>query len=181
MNLKSISLFHSKYAVLYLVYFHFLDIFVQAFAEVKSYAKASSKYPQKKTTGPTETERLSPTIQHKLVLLCLSFPRVRIIWSSSPFATTEIFNDLKLNNPEPDPSQAIAIGAEEDPDAGAGVNAAAEELLRSLPGITAKNVKYVMSKVGSVRELCEMDREGVQTILGIEPGKVCWEFMHRGE
>jgi DNA excision repair protein ERCC-4 len=154
---------------------------IQAFAEVKSYAKASSKYPQKKSAGPSETERQSPTIQHKLVLLSLSFPRVRIIWSSSPFATAEIFNDLKLNNPEPDPSQAIAIGAEEDPDAGAGVNAAAEELLRSLPGITAKNVKHVMSKVRSVRELCEMGKEGVQEILGVEPGKSCWEFMHRGE
>jgi len=154
---------------------------IQAFAEVKSYAKATSKYPQKKAAGPSDTERQSPTIQHKLVLLCLSFPRVRIIWSSSPFATAEIFNDLKLNNPEPDPSQAIAIGAEEDPDAGAGLNPAAEELLRCLPGITAKNVKHVMSKVGSVKELCEMKRETVQAILGIEPGKVCWEFMHRGE
>ncbi|KAG9310432.1 hypothetical protein JVU11DRAFT_9572 [Chiua virens] len=48
--------------------------------------------------------------------------------------------------PEPDPSRAIAIGAEEDPDLGAGVNAAAEELLRCVPGVTAKNVKYVMSK-----------------------------------
>jgi len=131
--------------------------------------------------GPSETERQSPTIQHKLVLLSLSFPRVRIIWSSSPFTTAEIFNDLKLSNPEPDLSQAIAIGAEEDPDAGAGVNTAAEELLRSLPGITAKNVKHVMSKVRSVRELCEMGREGVQEILGVEPGKFCWEFMHRGE
>jgi DNA excision repair protein ERCC-4 len=73
-----------------------------------------------------------------------------------------------LNNPEPDPSQAIAIGAE-DPDVGAGVNAAAEELLRSLPGISAKNVKHVMSKVRSVRELCEMGREGVQEILRMEP------------
>ena len=86
-----------------------------------------------------------------------------------------------MNNPEPELSQAIAIGAEEDPDAGAGVNTAAEELLRSLPGITAKNVKHVMNKVRSVRELCEMDRGGVQEILGVEPGKACWEFMHRGE
>jgi DNA excision repair protein ERCC-4 len=106
---------------------------------------------------------------------------VRIIWSSSPYATAEIFNDLKLSNPEPDPAKAIAIGAEEDPDVGAGVNQAAEELLRCLPGITAKNVKYVMSKVGSVRQLCEMDLSQVQAILGAEPGKECWEFMHHGE
>lgn len=111
----------------------------------------------------------------------LTFPRVRIIWSSSPYATSEIFNDLKTNSPEPDPSKAIAIGADEDPEVGAGVNAAAEELLRCLPGVTAKNIKYVMSKVRNVRELCEMDLPQVQDILGVEPGKACWEFMHRGD
>lgn len=86
-----------------------------------------------------------------------------------------------MNNPEPIASQAISVGAEEDPIAGAGINAAAEELLRSMPGITIKNVKHVMSKVRSIRELCEMDRDRVQEILGVEPGKACWEFMHQGE
>jgi DNA excision repair protein ERCC-4 len=38
-----------------------------------------------------------------------------------------------------------------------------------------------MSKVRSVRELCEMSKEGVQEILGVELGNACWEFMHRGE
>jgi len=114
------------------------------------------------------------------VLLTLTFPRVRIIWASSPYATAEIFNDLKVNNPEPDAIQAIAVGAEEDPQAGAGVNTAAEELLGCLPGITAKNVKYVMSKIRTVKELCGMDMAQVQGILGAEPGKACWEFMHHG-
>ena len=101
-------------------------------------------------------------IQSKLVLLTLTFPRVRIIWSCSPYATAEIFRDLKVNSPEPDPAKAVTVGAEEDPDAGAGVNAVAEELLRTLPGITAKNVKHVMSKVESVRALCELSLPQVQ-------------------
>lgn len=147
----------------------------------KSYAKPSAKYPSARNKGPTEDERAPPSVQSKLVLLTLHFPRVRIIWSSSPYATADIFSDLKTNNPEPDPARAIAIGAEEDPEVGAGVHAAAGELLRCLPGITAKNVKYVMSKVSSVRELCEMSRVDVQGILGVEPGNLCWEFMHQGE
>jgi DNA excision repair protein ERCC-4 len=147
----------------------------------KSYAKPTSKYPAKKSTGPTDSDRAPPSIQSKLVLLMLHFPRVRIIWSSSPYGTADIFNDLKANAFEPDPNRAIAIGAEEDTEAGAGINAAAEELLRCLPGVTAKNVKYVMNKVGSVRELCELDRKGVQDILGVEPGNACYDFMHRGE
>lgn len=143
----------------------------------KSYAKPTAKTASKKDTGPSETDRI-PSLQSKIVLLTLHFPRVRIIWSSSPYATADIFNDLKANNPEPDPSRAIAIGAEEDPDVDAGVNTAAEDLLRCLPGISAKNVKYVMSKVNSVREFCEMTREEIQGILGVEPGGRCWEFMH---
>lgn len=148
---------------------------------MKSYVKPTDKYPPKKKPGSSAESGYSPTIHSKLVLLTLSFPRVRIIWSSSPYATAEIFNDLKLNSAEPDPSKAVAVGAEEDPEAGAGINAAAEELLRCLPGINAKNVKYVMSKIRNVRELCEMSLSEVQGILGMEPGKACWEFMHHGE
>lgn len=148
----------------------------------KTYAKPTKHQKPVNKGGPSaESDRAPPSIQSKLVLLTLHFPRVRIIWSSSPYATTDIFNDFKANNPEPDPCRAIAIGAEEDPDAGAGVNAAAEELLRCIPGVTAKNVKYVTSKVGSVRELCELTREEVQRILGVGPGNLCWDFMHRGE
>lgn len=151
--------------------------------ELKSYAKPSGKYPAKKTNkNAPETDNSSVlTLQSKIALLMLTFPRVRIIWSSSPYATADIFNDLKMNNPEPDPMKAIAVGAEEDPEAGAGVNSAAEDLLRCLPGITAKNVKYVMSRLRNVRELCEMSLSQVQGILGVEPGKACWEFMHKGD
>ena len=86
-----------------------------------------------------------------------------------------------MNNPEPNATKAVLVGAEEDPEAGAGINAAAEELLRCLPGITAKNVKHVMSKIHTIRELCELTLVEVQDILGVEPGKVCWEFIHRGD
>ena len=164
--------------------------FPQTVAEIKSYAKPTGKYAAKKKASAARAEDAETTafasVQSKLVLLMLAFPRVRIIWSSSPHATAEMFNDLKLHNAEPDAVRAIAVGAEEGAGdggggAGGGVNLAAEELLRSLPGITAKNVRYVMGKVGSVSELCRLEMQEVQEILGVEPGKACWEFMHRGE
>ena len=133
---------------------------------MKSYVKPSTKYPPKKPSGPSDLPTYSsPTIQSKIVLLTLTFPRLRIIWSSSPYATADIFNDLKANNAEPDPTKAIAVGADDDPEVGAGVNAAAEELLRCLPGITTKNVRYVMNKVNNVRELCGLSLVQVQEIL----------------
>lgn len=114
-------------------------------------------------------------------MLTLAFPRLRIIWSSSPHATAEIFNDLKLNNPEPDPERAVLLGAEDNPEAGGGANAAAEELLRSLPGITDKNIKHIMNKVSSIKAFCQLDLAQVQEIVGVDPGKLCYEFIHRGD
>lgn len=42
-----------------------------------------------KATKPSEIET-----QAKLVILTTSFPRLRVIWSSSPYATADIFADL---------------------------------------------------------------------------------------
>ena len=158
---------------------------IQTVGDLKSYAK-SSKYAPKKRQDPRTLDTAptaSQSVQAKLVLLTLTFPRVRILWSSSPYATAEIFNDLKAGAAQPDPAKAVHVGAEDDAaaGAGAGVNAAAEELLRSLPGVSAKNVKHVMGRVGSVRELCELGRGDVQELLGVEPGRACWEFVHRGD
>ena len=140
------------------------------------------KYPTKKVSGPPDADLIENTsVQSKLVLLTLAFPRLRIIWSSSPYATAEIFADLKNNNPQPDPAKAVLIGAEDEGLDTPGINAAAEEVLRSLPGITAKNVRHVMNMAGSIRELCELDLAGVQSILGIEAGKVLHAFLHRGQ
>jgi DNA excision repair protein ERCC-4 len=35
--------------------------------------------------------------------------------------------------------------------------------------------------VGSIRELCEMELASIQLLLGVEPGKACYEFLHAGE
>ena len=177
---------HYKHPILLIEWEEHKSFSFQSIADTKSFVKPSNKYPPKKTKQPAANDVAvaAPSIQSKLVLLILTFPRVRVIWSSSPYATADIFNDLKLNQSEPDPMKAIAVGAEDDGDGGhgaGGTNALAEELLRTLPGVTGKNVKYVMAKVGSVRELCDLGKEQIQELLGVEPGKACWEFLHNGE
>ena len=88
------------------------------------------------------TQNNDTDLHAKLVLLALTFPRLRIIWSSSPYATSDIFADLKTNRDEPDATKAGAIGAEEagetlPGEAEATVNQTPQELLRSLPGIVS--------------------------------------------
>ncbi|KAF9561500.1 hypothetical protein CPC08DRAFT_707327 [Agrocybe pediades] len=150
-------------------------------ADMKTYGKPKYPPPKKPTPGPDGPTQAGPSIQSKLVLLTLTFPRLKIIWSSSPYATSEIFNDLKMNNPEPDPAKAILVGADDDSEAGAGVNTAAEEVLRCIPGITASNVKLVMNKVKNLRTFCEMTLPQVQEILGADAGNAAWSFIHKGD
>jgi DNA excision repair protein ERCC-4 len=83
--------------------------------------------------------------------------------------------------PQPDLDKAVGMGSETDPELGKGVNAVAEELVRSLPGVTAGNVKYLMSRAGSVKGLCAMNRAELVELLGVDPGRTCYDFIHRGK
>ncbi|KAF9042328.1 hypothetical protein BJ165DRAFT_1349294 [Panaeolus papilionaceus] len=171
-----------KYPILLIEFEEDKSFSLDSVTDIKSYAKPSGKYPPKKNTPNADDSGYSfISVQSKLVLLTLNFPRVRIIWSSSPYATAEIFNDLKMSNPEPDPVKAISVGADDDPDVGLGVNRDAEELLRCLPGINGKNIKNIMNKVKDVREFCSLDVGKMQELMGEEAGWDCWRFIHRGE
>jgi DNA excision repair protein ERCC-4 len=124
-------------------------------------------------------------LQSKLSLLALHFPRLRIIWSSSPHESVKILSDLKLNFDEPEETAAILKGSS---DAAAGAellpgveNAGAVEMLRAIPGVSGHSLKYVMGKVESIREMAEMSLQQLQAVLGEEQGRKAWEFIQHDE
>ncbi|KIO31852.1 hypothetical protein M407DRAFT_217107 [Tulasnella calospora MUT 4182] len=172
---------HYNYPILLIEFEESRSFSLQTLAETKSGAK--KKQAEKgKDAGPKPSNANDSLIQSKLVLLTLSFPRLRVIWSSSPHASVDIIRELKTNFPEPDVIKAISMGTDED---GGGaqledVNTLSEDLLRALPGIGTKNLRYVMNRVGSVAALCEMSLEELEDLLGVEPGKKCHEFVHKG-
>ncbi|EKM77091.1 hypothetical protein AGABI1DRAFT_122321 [Agaricus bisporus var. burnettii JB137-S8] len=187
---------HYKHPVLLIEFEEDKSFSLETISELKNYAKPTQKYPNKPSRPSTfnslssEPPSSVTTIQSKLVLLTLSFPRLRTIWSQSPYATAEIFKDLKSNQPEPDPIKAITIGADgDDPnDVGKGFNTVAEELVRALPGIGSGGlasssgiVNTVMRRCKNVRELCELKEDEVKELVGVGPGKVLYEFLHKGE
>ncbi len=47
--------------------------------------------------------------QSKLTLLTIHFPRLRILWCQSPYATAQIIDELKMGREEPDVKEALAI------------------------------------------------------------------------
>ncbi|CAG8468790.1 14528_t:CDS:10 [Cetraspora pellucida] len=116
-------------------------------------------------------------ISSKLVMLTLTFPRVKIIWSSSPHATVQIFEDLKESRDQPDLETAQSIGVENEDITD--YNLSPQDILRALPGITAKNYKHIMSKVENLRELTELSLRELQILIGAENGKTLYEFLER--
>lgn len=162
---------HYKQPVLLIEFEENKSFSLEAFQSVRPGAPRKEKHDQ---DLPNDTYE----IQSKLVLLTLAFPQLRIIWSSSPYATADIFADFKSNNREPDPAHAITIGAENEGNGDEAVNQLAEEMLRTLPGVTHTNYRTIMNHVGSIREFCDLSLDDMQKLMGDEPGKMCHTFIN---
>ena len=118
-------------------------------------------------------------LQTKLVLLTIAFPKLRVLWSSSPYQTTEIFEELKKNMGEPDPEKAVRAGLEEGEDVMNIYNQTAQDILRAVPGITARNYKNVMVELENMMELANLEEEQINKIVGKEAGRQVYNFFNR--
>ena len=122
----------------------------------------------------------SSDLQSKLVLLTLAFPKLRIIWSSSPYQTAEIFESLKTQEAEPDPIAAVRIGLE----GGQSVeeqsfNREPQDMLRVVPGVTGKNVKNLVAELGSLREVANAEVGELERVVGKEAAGKMWGFFNK--
>ena len=122
----------------------------------------------------------SSDLQSKLVLLTLAFPKLRIIWSSSPYQTAEIFESLKTQEAEPDPIAAVRIGLEggqrvEDQS----FNREPQDMLRIVPGVTGKNIKNLVVEMGSLKEVANASVEELEPAVGKEAGRQIYRFFNR--
>ncbi|KAH8695030.1 putative DNA repair protein RAD1 [Talaromyces proteolyticus] len=131
--------------------------------------------------------------QHMLVLLTLAFPRLKIIWSSSPYQTAEIFAELKKNNPEPDPIRAVQIGLDVDITASsnsgdvmaaAGIehrtfNQLPQDMLRSIPGVNPAVLDCLILETENIHQLANMDVEDLNPLVGRETGRKIVRFFRK--
>lgn len=123
---------------------------------------------------------VSSDLQSKLVLLTLAFPKLRIIWSSSPYQTAEIFESLKSQEEEPDPIAAVRSGldkdqtAEEQP-----FNQQPEEMLLHVPGVTSKNIKNLTLRTENIKEIANMSVMELQPMVGMEAARKIAGFFER--
>ncbi|THC87896.1 hypothetical protein EYZ11_012654 [Aspergillus tanneri] len=132
--------------------------------------------------------------QHLLVLLTIAFPRLKVIWSSSPYQTAEIFTELKKNNPEPDPIRAVQIGLDMDIGAAssgsgdimaaAGIehrtfNLLPQDMLRAVPGVSPQVLERLLLETGNITEIANMDVEQLDPLVGIETARKIVGFFRK--
>jgi DNA excision repair protein ERCC-4 len=125
----------------------------------------------------------APDLQAKLVMLTLAFPRLKIIWSSSPYQTAEIFAELKKGAEEPDPLKAVQMGL--DPNVAGeqsemrSFNQTSQELLRAIPGVNEKVAMNLMLECENLLQVANMEEAELAKIVGTEAARKIWRFFDR--
>merc|ERR1711974_155971 len=99
----------------------------------------------------------SSDLTARLQLLTMHFPKLRILWSPSPHATAELFEELKKGRPEPDASKASSVTMdvidEYNKDR---FNPIIHDFIKKLPGVTSRNVYAILNRVESMTQLLAM-------------------------
>ncbi|CAO1410792.1 unnamed protein product [Diamesa serratosioi] len=131
----------------------------------------------------TDSNSMNADIVQKLQLLTIHFPKLRIVWSPSPYATAQLFEELKLNKAEPDTTIAIQLGSEDPTMEFDAItdkfNANIHDFLLKLPGINSKNINAVMRKGKSLKDLLKLTVVELTELLGnTKDAKQLWEIFH---
>ncbi|XP_055603045.1 DNA repair endonuclease XPF [Uranotaenia lowii] len=122
-------------------------------------------------------------ITQKLQLLTLHFPKLKLVWSPSPYATAQLFEELKQGKQEPDPDVAAAVGSDEASNEIENLsdrtNPNIYDFLLKLPGINSKNIAKVMKRCKNLKELLKKSQEELNELLGNQmQAKMLWEILH---
>jgi DNA excision repair protein ERCC-4 len=157
------------------------------------YGFSSSGQATSSSTSAHTNPSNPKSAQHLLVLLTLAFPRLKIIWSSSPYQTAEIFAELKKNAAEPDPLRAVQIGLDIDLGgsshlgdvmAATGIehrtfNLLPQDMLRAVPGVTPKALDRLILETENLHEIANMTMEQLDPLVGKEAARKIFNFFRK--
>ncbi|KAL3282353.1 hypothetical protein HHI36_005540 [Cryptolaemus montrouzieri] len=106
-------------------------------------------------------------VQQKLLLLTIHFPKLRIIWSPNPYASAQLFEELKQNKDQPNIEYATSIGDELDINVfETKYNSGIYDFVRKLPGINSKNIDTLLRRVKNMKNALKLSEEELKDILG---------------
>lgn len=105
----------------------------------------------------------------KLQLLTIHFPRLKLVWSPSPHATAQLFEELKKEKEEPDAARAAQLGI--DSEGGERVmvekyNCNIQDFVAKLPGVNTKNLRAILNKGHSLDHLVQLNLDELSEFLG---------------
>lgn len=110
-------------------------------------------------------------IQDNLSALLLRFPKLRLIWASSPLHTAQIFRGLKEAELEPEPAECAMAGKS------VLYESLALSMLESLPGITASNAHLLAGMASTMTEVAMLSEDQLIKSLGAENGRKLYRFI----
>ncbi|KAF2745819.1 DNA repair protein-like protein RAD1 [Sporormia fimetaria CBS 119925] len=145
--------------------------------------KSFTLEPFSDLSGPATSAGLAtaPDLQAKIVMLTLAFPRLKIIWSSSPYQTAEIFAELKSQQEEPDPLRAVQLGL--DPtmqgDEMRSFNQTSQDLLRAVPGVNETVAMRLMLETENLMEVANMEERELAALVGTQAARRIWRFFNK--
>lgn len=155
------------------------------FDESKSFSFepfAELRPPGKKNATSNLSSRLSKQeIQLRITELLVSFPKLKVLWSYSPYETAQIFLELKANQYEPDVNEALEKGVNPTISTSAGppmFNDDAIDVLRTIPGINGTNIIQIVKNVLSLSDLVNLPLERLQELIGEENAQKAHHFMN---
>ena len=174
---------------------------LEPFADYSSSSSSSasaSTLPSAKAlaaAGGETAPNLSLDLQSKLVLLTLSFPRLAIIWSSSPYQSASVFQSLKSLEDEPDPLSAVRAGSACTPAESSIhhhhhhhhhlpllLSLEAQEMLAAVPAINApgETMWLLARRCENIKDLANMSEDELHEILRARgPAAQIVEFFNR--
>ena len=83
----------------------------------------------------------------------------RVLWSPSPHATAELFNDLKQGREQPDSALAATIGVSIIDDFNVDkYNPQVKDFLSKLPGVSSKNIYSILNHCENLMDLIELSQ-----------------------
>ena len=82
---------------------------------------------------------------------------VRILWSPSPHASAELFDELKKGRDQPEAAQAATLGVDIIDEFNTDkYNPQVMDLLSKLPGVTSRNIYAILNKCDNLADLITM-------------------------
>lgn len=141
-----------------------------------------SRFQRVNAMNPTYNQILQQNIQSQIMSLLVSFPKLKIIWSSSPYETAQIFLTLKANQDEPDVGTALDMGVNKSVKTEDGgppeYNDEAIDFLQTIPGISKANYTLIIYHVRNVEALVKLTKSEFEQILGEENGRKAYNFIN---